>query len=341
MTRTLVALAGAAILSAQTATPLVRSHLVWFDRAGKRLGTLGELGDIGNIELSPDGKQVAVALLDTAIGTRDLWMIDVADGRRTRFTSSPADENWLIWSPDGRRVMMNAFSRTSIELLETASDGTGMPRTALTDTGGVWPVSWSPDGRNVLYVRNDQVTGNDVWVLPLADGAKPYPFLHSRAAENWAAFSPDGKWVAFSSTEAGSSQVYVSRFPEGGQKWLVSADGGSQARWRHDGREIFYLSPDRKLMAAPLTVREGEIEVGAIEPLFEINLPYAPYHAFAVAPDGQRFLVNMLVVSSGPGANARTARSDQSGLGTAAGAAVGLRAKAIAANATSARPAAP
>src|SRR5262249_33730412 len=153
------------------------------------------------------------------------------------------------------------------------------------------------------------------------------------------------------STEAGNSQVYVSRFPEGGQKWLVSADGGSQARWRRDGREIFYLSPDRTLMAASLTMREGEIEVGAIEPLFEINLPYAPYHAFAVAPDGQRFLVNTLVVSSGRGADSRTARNagcradlqvgNPAGLKACTASEVGLRANEIATNATSASPAAP
>jgi dipeptidyl aminopeptidase/acylaminoacyl peptidase len=300
----------AAALAAQ-APPLVRSHLVWLDRSGKSLGILGDLGDYGDLELSRDGRRVAVALLDQTLGTRDIWMIDVADGRRTRFTSSPADENSLIFSPDGKRVMFNAFSREAIELREAAADGSGDSRVVLTDTAGVWPVSWSPDGRHVVYVRNDQSTGNDVWVLPLFGDRKPFPLLQTRGAENWAAVSPDGRWIAYSSSEAGDVQVYVSRFPEGGRKWLVSAAGGSQARWRRDGKELFYLAPDKRVMAAAVMPGRDDFDVGAIEPLFSIDLPYFPYHAFDVAADGQRFIVNTIVLASGrPGTPARSARRD-------------------------------
>ncbi len=305
-----MAAAGAAIQPGQQTTPVVRSHLVWFDRAGRRLDTLGDLADYGNLELSPDGRRVAVAVLDAAAGTHDLWIYDVQGAARIRLAASPADENWLIWSPDGSSVVFNAFDRTGTELRRSAPSAGGRIETLLTDREGVWPVSWSSDGRFILYVRNSPSTGNDIWVLPLVGDRKAYPLLATAASENWAAFSPDGRWIAYSSADSARSQpeVYVMAFPPDGssaRKWRVSADGGTQARWRGNGREIVYLAPDRRLMAAAVEPRGTEFDVRGIDPLFEIRLPYAPYHAFDVSPDGQRFLVNTLVV--GPGDPTRIA----------------------------------
>jgi dipeptidyl aminopeptidase/acylaminoacyl peptidase len=290
---------------------VVRSHLVWADRTGKRLETLGDLADFGNLELSPDGRRVAVAVLDPAVGTRDLWIYEVADGRRAKLRSTPADENWLIWSPDGRRVAYNTFSPDRIQLRVSAWTGienAGPDDLLLTDDEGVWPVSWSPDGRYILYVRNSRTTGNDIWVLPLGRDRKPYPFLQTRFQENWAAFSPDGRWIAYSSTESGQAEVYVTPFPPTARKWLISNGGGSQARWRRDGRELYYLGFDRKLMAVEVDGRGADFEVGRVSSMFEIRLPYAPYHAFDVARDGQRFILNsLLFASGGPGAPSRVA----------------------------------
>lgn len=296
--------------SAQQPVPVVRSHLVWFDRSGKRLDTLGELADYGNIELSPDGRRVAVAIVDAAVGTRDLWIYDVDGPGRTRLTASPADENWLIWAPDGKTVVFNAFSRTGAELRRSMPEAGARVETLLTDQEGVWPVSWSVDGRYLLYVRNSQRTGNDVWVLPLSGDRKPYPLLETDASENWAAFSPDGRWIAYSHAESTRSQpeVFVMAFAPGAssaRKWRISADGGTQARWRGDGREIVYLAPDRRLMAAAVNPHGTDFDIVGIDPLFEIRLPYAPYHAFDVSADGRRFLVNTLVV--GPGGETRIA----------------------------------
>ena len=161
-------------------------------------------------------------------------------------------------------------------------------------------MSWSRDGRFVLFVTNSRATSNDIWVLPLTGDRQPYPYLRTEASENWAAFSPDGKWVAFSSTVSGQIEVYVSPFPSTGQRWRVSADGGSQARWRRDGSEIFYLAPDRKLIAASVTTAGGTFTVNGYEPLFEARYPYGAYHAFDVTEDAKRFLVNTLVVDPGP-----------------------------------------
>ena len=285
------------LLFAQQTRPTVLSRLLWFDRSGMRLNGIGPGADHGNLELSPDGTRVAVAVARRAGEPRDLWIYDTNSGERTQFTSEPTDENWLVWSADGRRVIGNSFGSERLALFEAAADDGRTRTTLLTDGDGKWPVSLSRDGRLLLYVTNSRETSNDIWVLPLQGRARPYPFLRSAASENWAAFSPDGKWVAFSSTEGGQAEVYVSAFPPNGRHWRISADGGSQARWRRDGREIFYVAPDRTLMAVSVVVSRREFAVHEYRPLFRMAYPYGAYHAFDVTADGQRFLVNTVVVN--------------------------------------------
>jgi Tol biopolymer transport system component len=278
----------------------IRSQLTWFDRSGKKLGVLGNMADYGNVELSPDGAQIAVAILDDLErGTRDLWMIDAATGRRTAFASSPTDENWLIWSRDGRRVIFNSGRNNGLDLYQDASNGAGGAEPLLVDRVAKWPVSWSSDGRYLLYVINGQRTSNDIWVLPLFGEKKAFAYLETEESENWAAFSPDGKWIAYSSTESGAVEVYVAPFPATGRKLRISKDGGSQARWRRDGRELYFLSSERELMAAAVDPRGTDLGAGAPQRLFEIRFPYGQYHAFDVTADGQKFLVNTLVTPPG------------------------------------------
>jgi len=296
-----LALAVAGLAAAQRGRGVVRSQLVWVDRAGKKLGAVGDLADLGNLELSPDAKQVAVAVLNDATGRRDLWLYDVATGRRTRLDENVADENWLIWSPDGRRVVFNSQRTRGLDLYQTVSHAGERQELLLADDDGKWPVSWSADGQVILYVTSSQATGNDIWVLPLSGDRNTYPFVKTAAQENWAAFSPNGRWVAYSSTESGQAEVYVTPFPKSGAKWLVSRGGGFQARWRRDGKELFFMAPDSMLMAASVNSEGQDFEVSGVRALFETHFPYAPYHAFDVAADGQRFLVNSLLLApSGP-----------------------------------------
>jgi dipeptidyl aminopeptidase/acylaminoacyl peptidase len=300
-----VVICASAIL-AQRPRGVVRSQLVWVDRTGKKLSTVGELADLGNLELSPDNKHVAVAVLNETTGTRDLWIYDLATGDRTRLDSNVADENWLVWSPDGRRVAFNSQRTRGLDLYQTSSRGHDAQELLVADDDGKWPVSWSPDGRFILYVSSSVGTGNDIWVLPLGGDRKPYAFLKTETQENWAAFSPNGRWVAYSSTESGQAEVYVTPFPKSGAKWLVSRAGGFQARWRRDGKELFFMAPDSRLMAAEVNSDGRDFEVSGVKPLFDVHFPYAPYHAFDVASDGQRFLVNSLLL--GPGGTPRVAR---------------------------------
>jgi Tol biopolymer transport system component len=294
-------------MAAQRAPASVLSQLTWFSRTGTMLGRVGPLADHGNLELSPDGTRVAVAVMDQSTRTRDLWLYDTKSGSRTRFTSDPAEENWLVWSPDGTRVVLNALAPDRSRLLESPVRAFQPREVVATDGGGAWPVSWSPDGRTVLYVTNGATTSNDVWSVPVAGGAAPSPFQRTRASENWAAFSPNGKWVAFSTTAASDvPEVFVTRFPNGGETYRISADGGSQARWRREG-EIVYLAPDRTLMSATVSEQDGRIAVSRIDPLFTLAVAYGAYHAFDVSADGSRILAN---VSIGAGIPTQQARAD-------------------------------
>ena len=299
---------GAAVAAAAQPPPptLILSQLSWYSRSGVALEKVGPVADHGNFEISPDGSKVAVAVVDQSIRTRDLWIYDVKGSTRTRFTNDSAEENWMIWSPDGRRVVLNSFIPGRSRLLESPVASATPTEALQTDGGGVWPVSWSPDGKFILYVINSRETSNDVWVLPVGGGS-PYPFLQTPASENWAAFSPDGKWVAYSSTASSDvPEVFVTRFPDKGPSWRVSADGGSQARWRRDGAEILYLAPDRRLMAATVVERNGAMAVTTVDPLFTMRFPYGAYHAFDVSADGSRILVNTVL---GAGARTQQARA--------------------------------
>lgn len=312
MTRLLVAAfvcaAGVSGLGQGASTTLL-SQLTWFDRDGKRLGTVGPVGNHGNVELSPDGRQVAVAVMDPARRTRDIWLYDVQGDGRRNLTTSDADENWVIWSRDGRRMIFNSNRRGPLDLFQSPATAAGEPQLLLEN--GMWPVSWAPDGEHILFVVNSASTGNDVMVLPLTGDRRPYVFAQTSVAENWAAFSPDGRWVAYSSTESGQSEVYVAAFPptaEGfANKRRVSAGGGSQARWRRDGREIFYIGADRSLMVTAVNGEGPRFDVGEMRRLFEPRFFFLDSHGFDVAADGQRLLVNTLIVS--PAAPATVART--------------------------------
>jgi len=154
-------------------------------------------------------------------------------------------------------------------------------------------LSWSPDGRFILYATflSSPQTGADLFVLPLFGDRKAHPFLQTPFNEIEGQFSPDGRWVAYTSNESGRYEVYVAPFPGPGGKWQVSTGGGTFPRWRRDGTEIFYLAPDKKLMMAAVNGKSGSFEVGAVKPLFQTHATGSRYE-YDVTADGQRFLIN-------------------------------------------------
>ncbi len=268
------------------------SKLLWFDRTGKELGALGDPVVYYELRISPDGQKIAVDLFEAASRNIDLWIYEVSRGLRTRFTFDPGFDRFPVWSPDGSRIVFTSNRKGQYDLYVKPSGGAGTEELLLTTGLNLQPRDWSADGRFFLYESlGDQKTGTDLWVLPMAGDRKPYPFLQTSFDELDGHFSPDGKWVAYVSNEAGANQVYVAAFPGPGGKWQISAGGGTRPTWRRDGKEIIYLSADDKLMAAEVNTKGSNFEVGAVKQLFQAKAQ-RPGTIYDATRDAQRFLVN-------------------------------------------------
>ena len=274
-------------------------QLVWVDRGGKPLGSLGAAGST-IIWLSPDEKRVGIDRFDSQTGTYDLWIQDFAGDPASRFTFDPADDIYPVWSPDGGRIVWASNREGVHDLYQKAASGAGQDELLLKSDYRKFPTDWSRDGRFIVYYEINPKTKRDIWILPVDRSQKPFPFLQTEANEAGAQLSPDGRWIAYASDESGSYEVYVRSFPDARARWQVSTKGGVGPHWRRDGKELFYYSADGKLMSAE--VKSGtSFEAGAPVALFEFRsgngVPFiAP---FTAAADGQRFLLNTLVDESG------------------------------------------
>jgi eukaryotic-like serine/threonine-protein kinase len=285
----------------------VMSQLGWFDRAGKQLATLGDPADQMGPELSPDGTRVAVSMLDAARNTRDIWIYDVSRGLRTRFTTDPTEEVRSIWAPDGSSIAFSSQRKGSLNLYRRSSNGIGTEEVLIEDGLNKRLSSWSPDGRFIAYGNSGFSTArgdSNIWLLPLFGDRKPRT-MHSQTefVETPERFSPDGRWLAYNSNESGRREVYIEPIPGPGGKVQVSTAGGSSVRWRRDSKELFYLSPDNKLMTATVNEEGTTLKVDAVRPLFEVRPRVVPYlgwqdSVFDVSSDGQRFLINTAVTQT-------------------------------------------
>jgi eukaryotic-like serine/threonine-protein kinase len=295
---------------AYAGTLTANGRLTWFDRSGKASGSVGQEGYYSDFSISPDQKSVAGSLLDFKTGGVDLWMTDLLRGATIRFTNSPGGllSASAIWSPDGKRVAFRTNIVTSNEIYQRSASGGGNNeplttqeslRAGQVNSGNIVPSDWSPDGRHILF-SVPAASGNEIWLLPLTGDRKPIKFLATPADELHGNFSPNGHFVAYTSNESGKFEVYVQTFPLSDVKKQVSTNGGYEPRWRADGREIYYLSEDRKLMA--VSVGPGP-SFGVPQPLFQtrvasgvtaIRTHYVPNR------DGQRFLINTQIADPAP-----------------------------------------
>jgi Tol biopolymer transport system component len=266
-------------------------QLSWFDRGGRPLGTVGAPGNLISSSISPDGSTVAVDRSDLQAVNIDIWLHDLARGATSRFTFGPKQNIVPVWSSDGSRIVFGSNrDATHVRLYVKPTGGAGKEELLL-DAPGV-PSDWSRDGRFVIFTKNDAKTLSDIWVLPLSGDrppvpGKPFPFLQTEFNEVGAKVSLESKWVAYTSNESGQNEVYVQTFPSPGGKSQISTGGGSRPVWRRDGRELFYVAADGKLMA--VEVKTGsKLEAGAPKPLFDTRLGNRP---FDISPDGRRFLL--------------------------------------------------
>jgi eukaryotic-like serine/threonine-protein kinase len=263
------------------------TRIVWFDRSGREVGTVGPPGDHGFPRLSPDGKKVAVGT-ESAKNPYDVWVHDLSRGTQTRLMSDEYNDEAPVWSPDGRQIAFTSSRTGRDDLYAKDSNGTGDVRLLLHSDHQLIPDDWSPDGRLLLYDDVDPKGSSDLWVLPLFGDRKPYPFVRTKAPEGQARFSPDGRWVAYWSGESGVGEIYVLPFPGPGDRWQVST-GGWDPVWRRDGKELFYLSGDG-VVAVDVKMAGSTLETGPPRPLFRLPPQAEIETTYDVSPDGQRFL---------------------------------------------------
>jgi Tol biopolymer transport system component len=301
MTRNLIALllVGLAAHAQQPAAPSERAaprgaidgHLTWFDRQGKAVGTIGDSGVYRTLTISPDGKRVAAERTDPQTQNRDIWLLDAASGATTRFTSDPGWDAFPTWSPDGSRIVFTSNRSGVYELYQKPSSGASDEELLYKSSEGKGPNSWSPDGKFLIYYSLGQPTHLRLLAVDGPADRKPIPLVDPQFSSVTGRFSPDGRWIAYSSNESGKNEISVRSFDAvtgtAGNPVIVTSGGGRTPLWRGDGKELFYIGPDG--MAAALEVKAGTaFQAGGPKALFKVpdGLLF-----WDVAPDGKRFLM--------------------------------------------------
>ena len=277
-------------------------QLIWFDRSGKMLSTVGDPDSNGLSRpyISPDGRRVAA--FRTVQGKTDVWLLDAS--RSTRFTFDPSANRSPVWSPDGSQIAFDSTRKGRRDLYVKPSNGAGNEQLLVESEEDKFATDWSRDGRFLLYGSGSPQTSFDIWVVPMEGEHKPFVFLKTNFDERQAMFSPDGHWVAFVSNQSGRYEIYVQPFSAGspgtvGGQWQVSTTGGMYPRWRSDGRELYYIAPDGKLMAAPVTFSGTSFRPGTPVALFQTRIygggtDMNVGHQYDVSSDG-RFLINTVL----------------------------------------------
>ena len=276
-------------------------NLTWFDRSGKQTGTVSVADAYRQIELSPDDRKAVVSMGEPLAA---LWVYDLTRNTRTRLTFGNENYSHPAWSPDGSQLAYTqgggAANDAGHSILSKASNGTGEEKQLLSldpATGMQQALcDWSPDGRYLLFRTGTSGTGDgfDLWILPLFGDRKSFPYITGPGDQLYAQFSPDGRWVAYTSNETGRNEVYVAPFPRTGAKWQVSQNGGTLPRWRRDGAELIFAGfSSGQFIAAQVNGRGPDFEVGEIHDLFTINnmSPSIASAQYDISADSKRFLV--------------------------------------------------
>jgi Tol biopolymer transport system component len=261
-------------------------ELVWFDRQGRRLSSVGGTAHYTNPALSPDQKNIAVGITDPQPNPRDIWILD-ARGGTMRLTTDPKEDFNPVWSPDGTRIAFTSDRKGARDIFIKPFTGTGAELLVVSSPTQKAVEGWSPDGKYLIYNDNTNV----IMAVPAAGEHKPFPVVSGSGFFDHGAISPDGNWIAYRSADLGRVEIYFQSFPHGGARWQLSTNGGSEPSWRRDGKELFFLR-DRQLFAVDIRVTASGVEHGAPKPLF--TAPFSPEirrNRYVPSADGQRFLV--------------------------------------------------
>jgi eukaryotic-like serine/threonine-protein kinase len=264
--------------------------LTWYSPNGKSGDTVVQ-ATFNVARLSPDGRKVAASLMDEETGTLQMWIYDLERKTESRFSFDPADHDDPVWSPDGKNIAFDSVKGNSYQIYRKRADGSQPEELLWEDEAGTYPTSWSPDANYVAYDKLEKGQSQyDIWILPLSGERKPFPYLHSEASEQFADFSPDLKWIAYASNASSKEQVYVATFPDAHARFQVSTSGGSNPKWRRDGKELYYMDADHNIVAVSVTTRGHTVELGSARALFRVT-GISPGYALNVTDDGQHFLI--------------------------------------------------
>jgi Tol biopolymer transport system component len=276
-------------------------QLTWTDRTGASRGVQGPSDPtLSAAALSADGSHAAA--MRVVDGSADIWTFETGSDRVRRITAGPTADLAPVWSPDGQRLIFSRNAKGMFDLYETPAGGS--PATPFfTTPEGKLATDWSLDGRFVAYHTPDPKTLLDIWAVPVQGDRTPVEVRRTPFNDVQGQFAPNGRWMAYVSDESGQNEVYVQPFPGPGESMPVSTAGGVQPRWRRDGRELFYLGADGRLMAVAIasTSNDSSLQVGSPVPLFAPRIaggPTVPTNGtanYAVTADGTRFLINTLV----------------------------------------------
>lgn len=282
----------AGMLTYQRATTSSTSQMSWFDRAGQKVGTVGQADIYSTPALSPDGTRVAVGVGDR--GKSDIWIYDLRRGTGSRLTFDSADDSNPVWVRDGSQILFTSNHAGQDDIYEKAADGLGGSQTIF--QSGDQPKyinDLTTDGRYAIYDDGGHTGPSQLWILPLFGDRKPFAFIQGSFNAREGEFSPDGHYVAYASNETGRMEIYIQTFPQQTGKWQISAAGGEEPMWRRDGKELYFLAPGNKLMAVDVNATGPSLQAGIPKELFETQMIPVWYwrNIYFPSVDGQRFLV--------------------------------------------------
>jgi serine/threonine protein kinase/Tol biopolymer transport system component len=273
-------------------------QLVWVDRSGKQIGTVvSKVANLVTAKLSPQADRIALEI-DNGAGNHDIWVYDVARGVQTRLTFGPVENDYPIWSPDGKWIVYTAIeSNIHTKLYRKHSDGSGVEELLISDDQVATASEWSRDGKYLLYARGPSANFWEIWALPLEGERKP-SLVVPHTANSFASeghLSPDGRWLAYTSAESGNPEVYVMAFHGGQGKWQVSTNGAYQSQWSRDGKELFFFNQaTRSVFAVPVKETNDGLQFGAAQQLAS-NFNSSTAGFYDVTPDGKKILLNLVV----------------------------------------------